>query len=109
MQSIDAVDYGLSQIPEVYRKGVWDNIVKHKAYPSYADRSTYGRYKSKFVYCVAEKLGLISYCCNTGERKWCYDYSVEGCPMGRPFLVAIGFLNVINLFYFFVYVGHPSS
>lgn len=60
MQSIDAVDYGLSQIPEVYRKGVWDNIVKHKAYPDYADRSTYGRYKSKFVYSVAEKLGLIS-------------------------------------------------
>ena len=60
MQSIDAVDYGLSQIPEVYRKGVWDNIVKRKAYPNHADRSTYGRYKSKFVYCVAEHLGLIS-------------------------------------------------
>lgn len=60
MQSIDAVDYGLSQIPEVYRKGVWDNIVKHQAYPDYADRSTYGRYKSKFIYNVAERLGLIS-------------------------------------------------
>lgn len=57
---ITAIDRSLADIPEEYRSGVWDNITKHKAYPPYADRSTYGRYKSKFVYGIAERLGLIS-------------------------------------------------
>ena len=54
-----AIDKALNEIPPEYRKGVWENIQKRKAYPLDADRTTYGRYKSKFIYRVAEKLKYI--------------------------------------------------
>lgn len=46
-------------IPGEYRDGVWNNILFGTAYPNDADRSTYGRYKSKFVYSVARGLYLL--------------------------------------------------
>lgn len=49
----------LKQIPAEYRKGVWNNIQFCQPYPMDADRATYGRYKSEFIYKVAERFGLI--------------------------------------------------
>ena len=49
----------LKEIPAEYRKGIWNNIQFYQAYPLDADRATYGRCKSKFIYKVAERLGLI--------------------------------------------------
>jgi len=54
-----AIEHALEAIPEEYRRGVWDNIQKRKRYPYDADRTTYGRYKSKMVYLTAKHLHLI--------------------------------------------------
>jgi hypothetical protein len=53
------IDDALKDIPTEYRKGVWNNIQFCQAYPLDADRATYGRYKSKFIYKAAERLGLM--------------------------------------------------
>ena len=57
--SIKLIDDSLKEIPQEYRMGVWNNIQFGQAYPLDASRATYGRYKSKFIYKVAEKLNLI--------------------------------------------------
>ena len=56
---VKIIEKSLDIIPSEYQKGVWDNITKYKAYPLDADRSTYGRYKSKFIHEVAERFDLI--------------------------------------------------
>lgn len=56
---VTIIEKSLDIIPSEYQKGVWDNITKYKAYPLDADRSTYGRYKSKFIHEVAERFDLI--------------------------------------------------
>ena len=55
---INAVDNAKKEIPKEYRKGVWQNIVHEAPFPLTAARSTYGLYKSKFVYMVAKHLCL---------------------------------------------------
>ena len=55
---ISAVDKAKKEIPKEYRKGVWQNIVHEAPFPLTAARSTYGLYKSKFVYMVAKHLFL---------------------------------------------------
>lgn len=52
-----AIDEVKTQIPEEYQRGVWDSILYGSRYPLNADRTTYGRWKSWFVFHVAEKLG----------------------------------------------------
>lgn len=52
---LKAVDDAKKVIPSEYIKGVWDNIVYGTPYPSDAGRSTYSRWKSRFVYEVAKK------------------------------------------------------
>ena len=59
IREIEAIDLSLLDIPEEYRDGVWYNIQYNKPYPIGADRSTYGRYKSKFINQVARGLKLI--------------------------------------------------
>ena len=56
---VTIIEKSLDVIPTEYQKGVWNNITKYKAYPLDADRSTYGRYKSKFIREVAERFDLI--------------------------------------------------
>lgn len=56
---VTIIENSLNVIPTEYQRGVWDNITKYKAYPLDADRSTYGRYKSKFIHEVAERFDLI--------------------------------------------------
>lgn len=55
----DAIDKQLGQIPKEYQRGVWNNILYQTAFPMDADRSTYVRYKSRFIYQLAEELNLI--------------------------------------------------
>lgn len=59
IKEIDVIDKCLELIPQEYRKGIWNNIMYNEPYPIYADRSTYGRWKSKFIYDVAQKLEIV--------------------------------------------------
>lgn len=56
---VEKVDDALQRLPEEYRRAVWENIQHGQAFPLDADRSTYGRYKSKFIFFVAERFDLI--------------------------------------------------
>ena len=59
-KTIHKIDDCLLYIPSEYRKGIWDNIHYQKAFPLDADRSTYGRYKSLYIYLLAKRFNLIS-------------------------------------------------
>ena len=59
VKEVCSINDSIKEIPQEYRSGVWNNIQFYHPYPIDADRATYGRYKSKFIYKVAEKLGLI--------------------------------------------------
>lgn len=59
LEDINKIDLSLKDIPSEYRQGVWNNIQFRQPYPLDAGRSTYGRYKSEFIFSVAEKLNLI--------------------------------------------------
>lgn len=50
---LDGIEDAIERIPQEYRKGVWDNIMFQSAYPLDASRATYGRYKTSFIYDVA--------------------------------------------------------
>ena len=54
-----AIEHGLEKVPEEYRRGVWDNIQMRKAFPHDAGRSTYSKWKSRFIYEVAVKMNFI--------------------------------------------------
>lgn len=56
---IEMIERALEVVPKEYRKGVWENIQKNQAYPIYASRSTYGLYKSKYIYTVARRMKLL--------------------------------------------------
>ena len=51
------IDEEKENIQEEYRTGVWRSIMYGERYPDTADRRTYSRYKSRFVYNVAKRLG----------------------------------------------------
>lgn len=51
---LKAVDDAKKVIPSEYMKGIWDSIVYGSPYPEDADRSTYWRHKSRFIYEVAK-------------------------------------------------------
>lgn len=55
MDIIALIDSEKARIPEEYRRGVWENIMYGTAFPLDADRSTYGRIKSRFIYNVAKR------------------------------------------------------
>lgn len=55
----EAVEQALIQIPEEYRKEVFDNIRVGERFPNTAHRSTWFRWKRKFVWYVAENLNLV--------------------------------------------------
>ena len=59
VNTIKAIEKELKRIPEGYREGVWNNIVKREKYPADADRTTYARYKSRLIYGVAKALYYI--------------------------------------------------
>lgn len=53
------IEEALLVVPKEYRRGVWSNVTRFDPYPMDADRSTYGRWKSRFVYEVAVRMGII--------------------------------------------------
>lgn len=55
----DIIEDELERIPKEYRRGVWNNILYRTRFPIDADRTTYARYKSRMIYRVAERQGLI--------------------------------------------------
>ena len=56
---VEAIDQARAKMPKEYEQGVWNNVLFCSRFPIDADRSTYGRVKSKFIYDVAESLGFI--------------------------------------------------
>lgn len=58
-KKLDAVEEAIKVVPKEYRLGVWNAIVNYSRYPRDADKSTYWRYKAKFVYHVAKNLYWI--------------------------------------------------
>lgn len=59
IKEVDIISNSLKCMPVEYRQGVWENIHFGQAFPLCADRSTFGRYKSKYIYTVAKRLDLI--------------------------------------------------
>lgn len=58
MKRIRAIEEARNDIPEEYMHGVWNNVQYRMPFPMDAARETYSRYKSKYIYKVAERLGL---------------------------------------------------
>ena len=52
------IESELETIPKEYRQGVWNNILYRASFPHDADRVTYARYKSRFIYQIAVHEGL---------------------------------------------------
>ena len=59
MEQIWPIEEALRELPAEYRKGVWANVHWGTRFPNDAGRATYGRYKARFIFLVAEKSGLI--------------------------------------------------
>ena len=56
-REIEAVDKALLAIPAEYRRGVARHVKYGERWPDCAHRNTWNRYKSEFLYHVAENLG----------------------------------------------------
>ena len=56
---VTIIDEEIAQVPEEYRKGVWNAVQFREPFPVNASRQTYSMWKSFFVYCVAKRLKLI--------------------------------------------------
>ena len=56
---LEAVEQALMAIPDEYRQGVRQNVMYGAWYPKNADVRTYQRWKQRFVYLVAGRLGFI--------------------------------------------------
>ena len=57
---VKVIEDALEQIPQEYRKGVWDSVQFRSPYPADANRTTYSRMKARFVYTVARRLDYIA-------------------------------------------------
>lgn len=55
---IAIIDDEKRKIPDEYQRGVWESIMYGSRFPDDANRSTYGRWKSRFVYNIAVRLGF---------------------------------------------------
>lgn len=58
-EKVRAIDSALSDIPEEYRRGIWENILYHNRYPHDAAERTYKTYRARFIYSVAYNLDII--------------------------------------------------
>lgn len=59
LRDVKVIETEIAAIPNEYQKGVWGSIMFGEQYPNDADRSTYGRYKSKFIFSVADRFGIL--------------------------------------------------
>ena len=58
-ERIQAIEKAKREIPEVYMQGVWNSIVHGAAYPNDAGRSTYAKWKARYIWCVANNMHWI--------------------------------------------------
>lgn len=58
-RDIAAIDHAMEMIPKEYRGGVWQSVAYSLAYPKDADRRTYSRQKSRFIFFVAVNKGWV--------------------------------------------------
>jgi len=54
-----AVELALDDLPIEYRKSVFDKVCHNSPYPIDADRTTYGRWKCRFLWNIAKNLLYI--------------------------------------------------
>lgn len=59
MTRIRAIEEAKYDIPDEYMHGVWNNIQYRLPFPLDASRQTYSQYKSKYIYGVAQRLGVL--------------------------------------------------
>lgn len=59
LRVIKVIEDEISRIPDEYQKGVWDSIQYGSRYPDDAALSTYGLWKSRYIYMVASGLHFI--------------------------------------------------
>lgn len=55
-RKLQAIEQAKLGIPYNYMQGVWDNILYKTPYPETKERTTWWRYKARFMYKVAENL-----------------------------------------------------
>lgn len=55
---IKAIEDSLLEIPQEYRKGILDFIIRKKPFPEDAHTNTYKYWKKRYIYAVAVKLGI---------------------------------------------------
>lgn len=55
-ERLEAIDRAIREIPEEYRRGVWNNIAHAAPYPCTADSSTWGRWRQRFFFYTAKFL-----------------------------------------------------
>lgn len=55
---ITAIERALAMLPEEYRKGVLNSIRYQSPYPYIAGRETWGKQRRRFLFFVAQNLGL---------------------------------------------------
>lgn len=58
-KKLEAVEQSLVMVPEEYRLGLWNNLAHKTPYPAQADRTTYWRYKVKFLRGIAKRMHWI--------------------------------------------------
>lgn len=58
-EKISAIEESLREVPADLRRGVWESIQYRTPYPLNADRTTYGRAKTRFIRDVAKRLKII--------------------------------------------------
>lgn len=59
LKEIRTIDKAMEGIPEEYRKGILDSIIKRDPYPLDANRGTYSRWKARYVHDLAELKGYL--------------------------------------------------
>lgn len=57
--TLNAIDKALKQIPIEYRQHIFDNVVHKIKYPDFADKTTWSRWRMRFLYFVAVNLDLV--------------------------------------------------
>jgi len=55
---IEAIDWAMEQIPTEYRKAIHRHICYDERFPDYADRKTWFAWQGRFLWHVANRLGL---------------------------------------------------
>ena len=56
---LDCIDNALESVPEAYRQGIIDNIIKRQDFDDIAHPNTWKKWKRVFVYHLAHQLKMV--------------------------------------------------